>query len=298
MHADHIMGIVPLLRNILFPPPAANSPYALQDNPIPKIELYGPAGLRLFIRQVMKMTLTRTSDKYVVHELLNAEDAITPCELPTSISLSNSTISEPTVMHSSEVAGLDIRPSPEDGLWRAVAYGKGTMSEIVVDVGPVLHRDPCLGYVFTEIRYPFRKLVLLGDTHDPSPIIPLCLNPSPALLVHEATDSHISKEADPSGKLSRRFADEILQKALARGHSVPDMAGAFAKKIDARQLVLNHIGGRFPAPRNPADLARNSIIRDIEKKASEAWGPGKSAIVASDFVQVHVPFDGASSDSV
>lgn len=30
--ADHIMGIVPLLRNILFPPPAENSPYALQDN--------------------------------------------------------------------------------------------------------------------------------------------------------------------------------------------------------------------------------------------------------------------------
>lgn len=26
------MGIVPLLRNILFPPPAANSPYALKVN--------------------------------------------------------------------------------------------------------------------------------------------------------------------------------------------------------------------------------------------------------------------------
>lgn len=26
------MGIVPLLRNILFPPFAANSPYALKDN--------------------------------------------------------------------------------------------------------------------------------------------------------------------------------------------------------------------------------------------------------------------------
>jgi hypothetical protein len=88
----------------------------------------------------MKMTLTRTSDKYVVHELLTAEHAITPCDLPNSVSWSNSTISEPTVMHSSEVAGLNIRPSPEDGLWRAVTYGKGTMSEIIVDVGPVLHR--------------------------------------------------------------------------------------------------------------------------------------------------------------
>ena len=86
------------------------------------------------------MTLTRTSDKYVVHELLTAEHAITPCDLPNSVSSSNSTISEPTVMHSSEVAGLNIRPSPEDGLRCAVTYGKGTMSEIIVDVGPVLHR--------------------------------------------------------------------------------------------------------------------------------------------------------------
>jgi ribonuclease Z len=105
--------------------------------------------------------------------------------------------------------------------------------------------DPCVGYVFSEVKCPSRKLVFLGDTYDPSPIIPLCLNPSPSLLVHEATDSHISREADPSGKLSRRSADEVLKRALSLGHSVPAMAGAFAKKIDAQQLVLNHIGGRY-----------------------------------------------------
>lgn len=38
-------------------------------------------------------------------------------------------------------------------------------------------------------------------------------------------------------------------------------------------------------------------MRDIEKKASEAWGPGKSAIAAWDFMRVHVPFNVASSSS-
>ena len=38
-------------------------------------------------------------------------------------------------------------------------------------------------------------------------------------------------------------------------------------------------------------------MRDIEKKASEAWGPGKSAIAAWDFMRVHVPFNAASSSS-
>ena len=136
--------------------------------------------------------------------------------------------------------------------------------------------------------------------------------------MHEATDSHISREADPSGKLSRRSADDVLMNALSRGHSVPTMAGAFAKKIDAQQLVLNHIGGRyaplstqclcqptnsstmlprFSAPRKPGDFARISIMRDIEKKASEAWGPGKSAIAAWDFMQVHVPFNAGSTSA-
>jgi hypothetical protein len=88
-------------------------------------------------------------------------------------------------------------------------------------------------------------LVLLGDTYDPSPITPLCLNPSPFLLVHRATDSHITRKAYPSGNLFRRSADEVLKKALSRGHSVPAMAGAFAKKVDAQKLALNHIGGRY-----------------------------------------------------
>lgn len=94
------------------------------------------------------MTFTRTSDKYVVHELLTAEDTITPCDLPSS----NFTISEPNVMHSSEVAGLDIAASPEDGLWRAVTYGKGIMSEIVVDVGPVLHRGMLYLYLYASMK--------------------------------------------------------------------------------------------------------------------------------------------------
>ncbi|KAF8964654.1 beta-lactamase-like protein [Flammula alnicola] len=263
MHADHIMGVVPLLRNILFAPPAGNSAHISSAQASARtIELYGPAGLRLFVRQIMKMTLTRTSDRYVVHELLASEDSVTPCDPPTSNMSSPLNISEPNILHHNEIAGLDIRASP-DGLWRAITQGNGKLSEIVVDAGPILHR----GYTFTEVRYPSRKLVILGDTFDPAPMIPLCINPSPSLLIHEATDSHISQHADPSGKLSRRSANDVLEKALQRGHSVPEMAGAFAKLVNARDLVLNHIGGRFPAPRNPKDYARHKIIQDIEEKA-------------------------------
>jgi len=82
------------------------------------------------------------------------------------------------------------------------------------------------------------------------------------------------------------------EKALARGHSIPAMAGAFAKNIGARKLVLNHIGGRFPAP-NPNEGyrlngIRANVIAEIERQATETWGMGK-ARVAWDFMRVGVP---------
>jgi ribonuclease Z len=74
-------------------------------------------------------------------------------------------------------------------------------------------------------------------------MVPLCHGAS--LLVHEATDSHISRVADPSGKWSKRSPEVVHEKALSRGHSVPEMAGAFAQRIGTKALVLNHIGARY-----------------------------------------------------
>ncbi|PPR01219.1 hypothetical protein CVT24_006046, partial [Panaeolus cyanescens] len=282
------MGTIAFLRSILYPPLSPNSRYAASSDPL--VELYGPAGLRLFVRQNLKLTATRTAHKYVVHELLTISDSMTPC-LPTPDGAYPSALAtQPDIMHPSECVGRDIRAS-ENGLWIGITEAMGcAKAKVVVDAGPILHRDPCIGYTFTEQASPFRKLVILGDTYDPSAMQPLCSNPPPALLIHEATDSHIAPEADIVGKLSKRTKEEVREKALERGHSVPEMAGAFAKKVEAGMLVMNHIGSRFPAPRHARDHWRNSIMGDIERKATEAWGvPGKRARAAWDFMQVEVP---------
>ncbi|KAJ7063068.1 beta-lactamase-like protein [Mycena amicta] len=259
MHADHIMGIIPFLRNILYPPPVDPNSSNFPRSELPKIEIFGPSGIRLFVRSILKMTSTRTADKYVVHELLRADDIPTSCE--------------PTELHSSEVAGRDIRCS-EDGFWREFTRGQSQrpLGDIVVDAGPILHRDPCLGYIFSETDSPRRQIVILGDCYDASPMIPLCQKP--ALVIHEATDACIPREIQPSNK---RTPDTVLKTALARGHSIPQMAGEFAKAVGAEKLVLNHIGGRFPAPRHDRD-PRLHVIREIERQASEAFGgPAKAA---------------------
>ncbi|KNZ71568.1 Zinc phosphodiesterase ELAC protein 1 [Termitomyces sp. J132] len=279
MHADHIMGIVPLLRNILFPPPVGGPTSTSHVPKSPKIQIYGPSGLRNFVRQIMKMTLTKTAEFYVVHELLTKTDQITPCLPHDAID----GLHLPDVMHYNEIAGRDI-VCTEDGLWQEFMTSNGIYGEICVDAGPILHRDPCVGYVIREKFGPMRKLVILGDTYDPSAMIPLCVSPSPSLLIHEATDAHIPHHVDYN---ARRSSETVMATALARGHSIPTMAGAFAKQIGAERLVMNHISPRFPVPRFERDH-RSAVISEIERQATEAWGSGTRAIAAYDYMTIRI----------
>lgn len=84
----------------------------------------------------------------------------------------------------------------------------------------------------TKLRHP-RKVVILGDTCDSS------LGEQQAMhadvLVHEAT-----------------FSNNLAEKARIAMHSTAAMAGAFAKAIDAKRLVLTHFSSRYEAfVRNP-----------------------------------------------
>ncbi|KAE9406479.1 hypothetical protein BT96DRAFT_934211 [Gymnopus androsaceus JB14] len=265
--------IIPILRNLLFPVPVGEDAARLEAlrKPFqePTIEIYGPAGIRTFVRSILKMTLTRMSDKYIVHELLTPTDTVTSCDQET--------------MHVNEVAGKNL-VSSEDGFWRDVTEQKGVFGPVAVDAGPISHRG--------RQRSPFARFVILGDTNDPSAIVPLCIDPSPSLLIHEASDAHISQDIDPKAK---RSYDTVKQKALARGHSIPEMAGAFAKTIGAQKLVLNHIGGRqvlFPAPNHNEGFRlkgiRANVIAEIERQATEAWGMG-TARAAWDYMRVAIP---------
>lgn len=93
-----------------------------------KMELYGPVGLRAFIRTILNMTDSKCQDKYVVHELLRAgEQPSAPCVAHE--------------MRENEVNGRDI-VCGEDGFWRECVkvWSNRARRNIVVDVGQVVHR--------------------------------------------------------------------------------------------------------------------------------------------------------------
>jgi ribonuclease Z len=89
----------------------------------------------------MKMTLTRTSDTYIVHELLRPEDPVTPCDDALKDSPTRMDPALPTVMHFSELRGTDFIATAE-GFWKGITLGSGRYHgvDINVDAGPILHR--------------------------------------------------------------------------------------------------------------------------------------------------------------
>ena len=109
-----------------------------------------------------------------------------------------------------------------------------------------------------------RKFVLLGDNCRLSnAMLHLCQDAD--VLVHEAT-------------MSGGMEDE----AFRRKHATASMAGAVAKRVRAKTLVLNHFSPKF----NHIDI--NRLVSD----AAKANG-GTSRILASeDFMELLVPVEG------
>jgi ribonuclease Z len=92
---------------------------------------------------------------------------------------------------------------------------------------------------------PGRKVVILGDTNDPSAIMPIAMDPT--VLVHESTNAYIPRRISEKVRglgSSNGTVDSVRNKAIGRGHSTADMAGEFAKKIRAKRLYLNHFSTR------------------------------------------------------
>jgi ribonuclease Z len=131
-------------------------------------------------------------------------------------------------------------------------------------------------------RRPGRKLVILGDTHDPSPILELAQNAD--VLIHEATNAHL-----PGIDENTRDEDSfeiVEQRTKSRGHSTPQMAGAFATRIQARRLVLNHFSARYAGDDDVDEEAKKIMTAIADLAATEYRG---EIVCARDLMTVEIP---------
>lgn len=341
LHGDHVFGLCPLLATLMNGAGGAENDPRVLDTAVtgpslqdvkPRIELYGPQGLREYVRLNLTLTHTHLDGLYVVHEL----------HLP------NATPPDPTAtLYPKELpTGRNIHPNAA-GLWRDVClwpHATQGYTEFTLSAAPITHTVPSVGYVLVESALPGkipsdyakriathkaalvessgytnpmewlrllqspmcpadtvlelpdgsrlfrpplrpgRKITVLGDTSDPSAIIPLALGSD--VLVHEATNAWLPG-VDPLTKESEDYA-AVEERARSRGHSTPEMAGRFARAIglgarrDAENgreglLILNHFSSRYKddLADGPAGQAQR-VMHSIRTCAWRAW-VGESA---------------------
>ncbi|KAJ6539506.1 Metallo-hydrolase/oxidoreductase [Mycena capillaripes] len=312
-HGDHIFGLIPLLAGILNGAGGAADgeddarQYIDVNNPV--IEIFGPLGTRAYIRSGLKYTHTHFSSPYVVHELRLPFDPKTgdytnlprhSAESPHGRNLFQAggvweniyeddlvSVSAAPIQHSVACVGYVINEAPLPGKIDPSKYvpelkrTNTPMSALArlqqgesveLSDGTVLHGPA---------RRRGRKIVILGDTHNPSAIEPLALDAD--LLIHEATNAHLP-DVDEATKFTDTF-ESVEARAKSRGHSTPQMAGAFAKRIRAKQLILNHFSAKY-AGNDDVDPEAKKVMDAIGGLAAAAYG--KEVLCARDLMSVTV----------
>jgi len=271
------------------------------------LELVGPQGLGEFLRTVLRTSEAGFGYKYRVTELRER-----PTDMPDHISVG----SESTENLFTHEANPQYLYPDKKGQYHVLAPGPDT-SGVEVKACKLGHRVFCLGYAVTEATspgaldmakvaqlgvpkgpllgklkggepvtftpaakgeaqaeitvspsdcvgdpVPGRTILMLGDTCESS----LCHGIAQGcdFLIHEAT-----------------FDDANEHLALPRGHSTSRMAGKFAKKLEAKNLILTHFSARFP----PIHKDPEPIERLIAQAAEEV-DPQRTVVHAAEDFRV------------
>ncbi|KAJ8610374.1 hypothetical protein CTAYLR_003878 [Chrysophaeum taylorii] len=301
MHGDHVWGLASVAISTLLE----------QGNDTPRsLHVYGPVGLHSLLVSMLACARCKLgASEVVVHELVDGDDEKV-AEVPYFVSEQE----QPTVTREQ----LD---PDDDGVWHLYED-----AHFQVRAARVRHTAPCFGFVVDEkprklridakrateaglppgkdyrrlqagndvalddgtiVRaadvtlppVPARRVAVVGDTCRPSKEFCAIANGAD-VVVHEAT-----------------MADEDRERALARGHSTPSMAGKVARDIDAGLLVLTHFSGRFVQPRSSAARDREEgappsvTVDGLVSQARRAFR-SDSVIAAHDFLCLSVPIGG------
>ena len=265
------------------------------------------------MRNGLKLTYTLLEGRYVVHELRLPEDPSGETEKSPSLSQDLHPSESPEGRNILQVNGKWVDMFKED----VISVSAAPTFHSVPCVGYVVHEAPVQGKVDPKLyvphlkrtgtdmrvmreiqkgqtvtladgtvlegppKEPGRKIVILGDTHDPSPIEELAKEAD--LIVHEATNAHLPG-VDDRVKAEDTY-ESVEERTKSRGHSTPQMAGRFAKRIGAKNLFLNHFSSRYSGGN---DESSRAIMEAIKQLAVAEFGR-EEVVCAKDLMNVEIP---------
>jgi ribonuclease Z len=126
-----------------------------------------------------------------------------------------------------------------------------------------------------------RKVVICGDTASCRSLVNLAKDCD--VLVHEATNAYLAGvDRDTNLRM-------VTRDAVTHGHSTPEIAGLFAKQVNAKRLLLNHFSARY---KGDPSLDSMSIMTRIEQFAMAASGLNETNVAAAwDLMVLPIPAD-------
>src|SRR5689334_7278811 len=239
-HADHMLGIIGLLRTM-----------GLQDRTAP-VTLYGPAGAERILTAAMHLGVERNKFPVAVQEvrpgdcLHRAEYDIVVFETDHRADTVGYALAEHTRLgrfHPERARELGV---PEGPLWGRLHKGETVMLDDGRTVSPAdLVGAPRRG----------RTVVYSGDTRPNLPLLEAARGAD--LLIHEAP-----------------FGGDEAERAIETRHSTASEAARVALEAGVRRLVLTHISPRYTrdAPELLAEaravfpetaIARDGMVVDV-----------------------------------
>eukprot|EP00252_Welwitschia_mirabilis_P004516 TRINITY_DN14852_c0_g1_i1.p1 TRINITY_DN14852_c0_g1~~TRINITY_DN14852_c0_g1_i1.p1 ORF type:complete len:413 (+),score=75.61 TRINITY_DN14852_c0_g1_i1:136-1374(+) len=290
MHGDHIFGLPGLVTGIGTTSSRLKKP----------IEIYGPEGLRNWLRVTLNASYARVPIKYVVHELVlpKEKQSVIPKEM-----------SKHEFLHKDEIRGKDIHCTKYD-LWEVFSDEK-----YCVKAGLLCHSVPCWGFVVQESHRAGRFLVdraeelgiesskdrelLVQGKHinvKGKKIVPAMVIGPPrqgrkVVFLGDTCGSNSLKSAAYGADVvvhECTLPEEDAGEAYKKTHSTATMAGRFAKSVNASSLILTHFGGKL--------IARADRIAKSVDSAKKAFGKNL-VIAANDDLAVTVRMSEETLDS-
>ncbi|KAH7288540.1 hypothetical protein KP509_31G030500 [Ceratopteris richardii] len=258
MHGDHIFGLPGLLSGL-----------GITTNSAEAKNIYGPEGLRIWIRETLKACHGGIHSKYAVHEFKMGKrpKSRQGAKQDDRYEDKHHIVKAGMVEHSIPCWGFLLEEKPRPGKFNVEQARKLGVKpgpdfaflqkghSVISKFGQKINPSDVLGHSRRG-----RKIVILGDTNNPRSLLEAAKGAD--VLVHECT-----------------MLEEDAGEAECRGHSTASMAGKFAKAIGARCLVLTHFGSKFEG--NP------SHIQASVQAARLAFGR-ENVIAAKDFMGVTV----------
>lgn len=304
LHGDHVFGLPGLLCTL-----------SMNNRPKTLMEIYGPQGLRKFLRTTLELSWTLLEFEFVVHELKILDFQLSQCSKQLNINLSTSD----EILHPNEQLGKMILPDSNQ-IFQLFEDEKQIVKSVALK-----HTVPSFGFVIEEKTLlkklnadilkkknispgpeygklkagqsivspsgeiinpddvlktvPGRKIVIGGDSCDSSELLKIGQNCD--LFVHEAT-----------------LSDEMKEQAEQNGHSTPSETVKLAIDMKAEHLVLTHVSQRYKPFEKDLQVSteeeskKDSVIKLLDEAQQTAKEIGSKILIdmAEDFAVFSVKY--------